>query len=339
MLVNYALGQTAFVLFDRKWQWDDIVPVDGRVSKHWLAGVGAGLAVWIGISLIVLSGAPVDAPTVRVAALQSNFLIPAQFDEATQGERLQVLAEQAREAAQQGAQVISTAEMALGFDPQVEHTAELKALAAETNAHLFLSYAFWEGDDYHNEAVLLRPSGEFLDIYGKNHPAGEPRTISAGNYPVHDTPLGRLATIICMDANFTDSSRTLARKGAQLIAIPTYDSTPGIAEQMWTHVVMRTVENRVAAVKTGHAYGSAIVDPYGRVVDSMVTVGGERLMVIDDVPLGTGRTPLVKVGDWLGWLCLAGIIFFWVFMEVDKRRRKKQAAMPGLAQEKADAAG
>jgi len=75
------------------------------------------------------------------------------------------------------------------------------------------------------------------------------------------------------------------------IAISTYDSTPGIAEQMWIHVVMWTVENRVAAVKTGHAYGSAAIDSYGRVVDSRVTIGGERLMVIDDVPLGTGRTP------------------------------------------------
>ena len=331
MLFNFALAGGALVLFDRKWQWDDTVPVESRVTKRWLAGVGAALAVWIGISLIILSGAPEDAPTVRVAAVQPNFPIPAQFDEDTQEMRVQVLAEQARAAAQQGARVIFTPEMGLGFDPQVEYTAELKALAAETNAYLFLTYAFWLGDDYHNEAVLLTPAGDFLEIYGKNHPAGEPRIVSAGNYPVYDTSLGRLATIICMDTNFTDSSRVLTRKGAQLIAAPTFDSTPGIAEQMWTHAVMRTVENRVAMVKTGHAYGSAIVDPYGRVVDMVVTAGGERLMLIDDVPLGTGNTLLVKVGDWLGWLSLAGLVFFWVFMEVEKRRHKQ-------AQEKADAA-
>jgi len=332
MLVNYTLGQGAFVLFDRKWQWDDAVPVGGQASKRWLAGVGAALAVWVGISLVILAAAPTDAPTVRVAALQSGFPIPAQFDEGTEEVRLQVLAEQVREAAQQGAQVIYTAEMALGFDPQVKHTEELKELAAETNTYLFLVYTFRIGDDYHNESVLLTPSGEFMEIYGKNHPAGEPRTVSAGVYPVYDTPLGRLATIICMDTNFTDSSRNLARKGAQLIAAPTFDSTPGIAEQMWTHAVMRTVENRVAMVKTGHRYGSAIIDPYGRIVDIKTTIGGERLTLIDDLPLGSGNTPLVKVGDWLGWLSLAGFIFFLVFEEVTKRRQKKQA------QEKADAA-
>jgi apolipoprotein N-acyltransferase len=323
MLTNFALGLGALTLVDRKWRWDDTVPVEGRVGKRWLAGVGAALAVWIGISVIILGGAPRDLPTVRVAALQSGFAIPGQFDEGSQEERVHVLAEQAREAARQGAQVIYTGEMFLGFDPQVEYTDELKALAAETNAYLFLSYAFWEGDEYHNEAVLLSPSGEFGEIYGKNHPAGEPTIASAGNYPVYDTPLGHLATIICMDTNFTDTSRKLARQGAQLIAAPTFDSTPGIAEQMWTHAVMRAVENRAAMVKTGHMYGSAIIDPYGRVVNTKTTIAGEQLVLIDDLPLGTGSTLLVQVGDWLGWVCLAGFVLFTMFQSVTQRRAKK----------------
>ena len=332
MMFNYALGLGALALSDRKWQWDDTVPAESRTGKRWLVGVSAALAVWIGISLVILAGAPSDAPTVRVAALQSNFPIPAQFDEATEEARLELLAEQVREAARQGAQVVYTAEMAFGFDPQAEHTDEFKALAAETNTYLFLSYTLWEGDDYRNEAVLLSPSGEFGEIYGKNHPAGEPRTVSAGNYPVYDTPLAQLATIICMDTNFTDSSRNLARQGAQLIAAPTFDSTSGIAEQMWTHAVMRTVENRVAMVKTGHMYGSAIIDPYGRLVDNEITTEGEQLILINDVPLGTGNTLLVRVGDWLGWLCLAGLVFFWVFMDREKKQHKK------LAQEATNAA-
>ncbi len=323
MVFNYALGLGTLTLFDRKWQWDDTVPAESCTSKRWLAGISAAVAVWIGISLVILAGAPNDAPTVRVAALQSNFPIPAQFDEATEEARLALLAEQVREAARQGAQVIYTAEMAFGFDPQVKHTDEFKALAAETNTYLFLSYTLWEGDDYCNEAVLLSPSGEFGEIYGKNHPAGEPRIVSAGNYPVYDTPLARLATIICMDTNFTDSSRNLARKGAQVIAAPTYDGTPGIAEQMWTHAVIRAVENRVAMVKTGHMYGSAIIDPYGRLVDNEVTIEGKQLVLINDVPLGTGSTLLVKVGDWLGWLCLAGLVFFWVFMDREKKQHQK----------------
>jgi apolipoprotein N-acyltransferase len=325
MLTNFTLALGALALFDRKWQWADTVPVPSRAWGRWLAGLGAAVVIWVAVGLAILGSSPKDAPTVRVAALQSNLAIPAQFDEGSQADRVQVLVEQAREAARQGAQLIVTAEMFLGFDPQVEYTDELKALAAETNAYLFLSYAYYAGDEYHNEAVLLSPSGEFGEIYGKNHPAGEPSIVSAGRYPVYDTDLGRLATMICMDTNFTDSARNLARQGAQLIAAPAFDSTPGIAHHMWTHAVMRAVENRVAVVKVGHRYGSAIIDPVGRVVNNKTTVDGERLVLVDDVPLGTGRTLLAHVGDWLGWICLAGFISFVVFQTVTEKRAKKAA--------------
>jgi hypothetical protein len=43
-------------------------------------------------------------------------------------------------------------------------------------------------------------------------------------------------------------------------------------------------------------------------------------------------TEFLYLGDWLGWLSLAGWIFFVVFEVVENRRHKKQA------QEKADAA-
>jgi len=47
-------------------------------------------------------------------------------------------------------------------------------------------------------------------IYGKTHSmiaSGEPRTISAGHHPVYDISIGRLATMICLDAEFTDVAR------------------------------------------------------------------------------------------------------------------------------------
>lgn len=41
------------------------------------------------------------------------------------------------------------------------------------------------------------PSGEFLEVYGKNHPTfgGEPRIATAGVYPVYDAPLGSANTL------------------------------------------------------------------------------------------------------------------------------------------------
>jgi apolipoprotein N-acyltransferase len=138
-------------------------------------------------------------------------------------------------------------------------------------------------------------------------------------------------TIICMDTNFTDSSRFVSRKGAQLIAAPTFDATPGIAEQMWTHAVMRTVENRVAMVKTGHRYGSAIIDSYGRLVKNTLTLDGEELILVDDVRLGTANTLVMRIPDWLGWVSLAGFVFFMVYMEREKKNQKKAAGVASEA--------
>ncbi len=77
MLVNFALTQAAFVLFDRYWRWEDSVPMPRSTNKSWLVGAGLGVVVWVGISLVLLAGAPGNVETVRVAALQSNYQIPA----------------------------------------------------------------------------------------------------------------------------------------------------------------------------------------------------------------------------------------------------------------------
>ena len=327
ILVNFALAQGAMVWFDRKWQPADIVPVEGRATRNWLAVTGVILVAWIGISLVILNGAPKDAPTVRVAALQSNYPLPAFQDEvATSQVRFDTIAEQAREAAQQGAQILYTSEMVFNFDPQVEYTDEFRALAKETGAYIFITYAVAkEGEPFRNEAVLLTPSGEFLSVYAKNHvPPGEPLSPTAGAYPVYDTPLGRLATLICHDANYTDVARKLTRNGAQLIAAAIREFG-GFGEQYWTNVTFRAVENHTAMVVTGAATVAAIIDPYGRQLALDVNRDGSRLTLVGDVPLGSGNTPFLYLGDWLGWIALAGYIFFVVFQIMTERRAKKAA--------------
>jgi apolipoprotein N-acyltransferase len=55
-----------------------------------------------------------------------------------------VAAEQTRAAAVQGAKLIVWPELGFGFDLQLEHTANLKALAAETDAYLLIGYGITE---------------------------------------------------------------------------------------------------------------------------------------------------------------------------------------------------
>ena len=140
MLVNFALAQGAMAWFDRKWQPVEIVQVDAASTRRWLAITGAIVVGWISISLLILTGADKEAPTVRVAAIQPNYAKPAFQDEGmTSQMRYEAFAGWMRQAAQQGAQIIYTPEMAFNFDPQVEFTDKFRALATETGAYLFIN--------------------------------------------------------------------------------------------------------------------------------------------------------------------------------------------------------
>jgi len=328
ILINYALTQGAFALVDRKWQWSDVSAFNKRLANRWLVGAGGVLVVWVTISLIILAGAPKDPETIRVAAVQSGVPIPAHWPpDQPQEERLASLVEQTRAAAQQGAQLVVWPELGIGFDPQVEHTDELRALAAETNATLVIGYGLATEEESRNAAVPLTPSGEFLPIYGKSHvPPGEPLDPDAGKYPVYDTPLGKWGTIICHDANFGESGRIMARKGARLLAIPTFEAyIPGFENIFYIQMLFRSVENRIATVKADTAFSSSIIDPYGRILELRSGApDGEPFALVADVELGTPGTLYTRLGDWVGWISLVGFAFFMIFPDVVKKRQKKQ---------------
>ncbi len=194
ILCNYALALGAMLLLDRRWTAADVAPVEERTTRRWLAGLGIALVVWVGISLVILNTQPADLPKIRVASLRPNFPLPAHQDTLNTSQvRFDTFAQQAREAAAQGAQIIYTPEMMFNFDPQVEYTGQFRTLAKETGAYFFLTYIVSiEGQPWRNEAVLLSPDGEFSQVYGKFHTwaIGEPPTPSAGAFPVFDTPSG-----------------------------------------------------------------------------------------------------------------------------------------------------
>ena len=325
ILVNFTLAQALIAVVDRRWLPEDAVTVDPVRNRRWLIGTGIALAVWIGLSLIILNTAPKDAPTIRVAALQPGFPEPAHVDPDTPQElRVRTLLEQGYEAADQGAQVLFTPELGMAVDPQVNYTQEFKNLAVETGTYAFWAYGLDVEEGFRNESVFITPDGEFQEVYGKIHPGiGERKSIYSDVYPVYDTPFGRLATVICMDANFTDVTRRLAEKGAQLIAIATRE-TKGISEQTWTHHVLRAVETRTAVVATDVAWWSPIIDPYGRILEMEKVPESTRLTVVRDVPLGSGKTLVNVLGDWVSWVALAGWVGFMVYFAIIERRAKKQ---------------
>ena len=278
----------------------------GRDGRAAVVLVGVALLAWSGASALMMDDAP---PTVRVAAVQNG--LPNEDEHAPA--RLERYVEQTREAADRGARLVVWNEAGLTFDPQRAHTAELRALAHDTDTFIVMGYRVEEEDGRHrNATTLLAPDGEFLGVYGKDHPgtfAGDLNDFQ-GDFPVYDTAIGELATIICYDLDYTDTARIMTRGGARLIATPSSD-VPSIAVTHYTHLVFRAIENRVSMVKADSRFDSAIIDPWGRVIDKVVDPDGDtQATLVADVPLGIGRSVWVSFGNWFGWITVVGAAAF-----------------------------
>jgi apolipoprotein N-acyltransferase len=317
MLVNYALAQATIAWYDRRPASAGNIRLDMHIARNWLVSALGILIAWIATSLLILNSASNDAPTIRVAALRANYPLPAHRDEVnTSRVRVDTFTRQARQAAAEGAQVLFTSEMMFNFDPQVEFTDELRAIARETGAYIFLGYSVLNKDEpRRNQVILLSPEGVFSEVYNKTHiPPGERYDVKGGTFPVFETDYVKMAALICADGNYTDVARKLTQNGAQLIAAP-YKEFPGFGEQLWQNMTFRAVENQTSVVVTGATSVAAIISPFGRLAALDVDKDGSEKVLIGDVSLGSGKGTLyTSLGDILGWAALAGLVVFLVIM-------------------------
>jgi apolipoprotein N-acyltransferase len=308
VLVNYAIALLVIARLDRGRVFDTPRPVVPRHAVFWCAGVFLSLGVWCVLSLGLISSAG-NAPLVRVAVLQPGVrrnagATPETRDRTT----LDRLAAQTQAAARRGARLVVWPEAALGADPAIAYARELTDLARTSGARLVVGYGISTPAGRRNEVITVDPNGQFLGRYGKDHPVGflGGTSVWRGTYPTVDTPFGRIGTIICYDMDFTDSARELARRGAKIIAVPSAD-WPAIATKHYTFAVFRALETGAAVAKSEYSLDSAIVDGYGRIAASAITPAGSEAVLVADVALRDGVPLAARLGDWVGWLCLAAM--------------------------------
>jgi len=120
----------------------------------------------------------------------------------------------------------------------------MSALASKLKAHIVYGFPERSGNLY-NSAALAGPKG-MAGLFRKVHLfAKETVLFSPGDlgFRVFDLPVGKIGLMICFDWYFPESARTLALRGAQIIAHPSNLVMPHCPEAM----IVRCLENKVYA--------------------------------------------------------------------------------------------
>jgi len=130
-----------------------------------------------------------------------------------------------------------------------------KACALSEKLGIYFAFGFLERNErgLFNTAILIDPQGDIIGKYSKTHFAQgyqiNPEFYRPGDeYPVFDTPFGKVGILICYDRQLPEPARILALKGAQVLLVPSYGSYTD--PNGWNTALMRTraYENRCPVV-------------------------------------------------------------------------------------------
>lgn len=168
----------------------------------------------------------------------------------------------------------------------------LRTLAGQIKGTLVAGLAEREGDAVYNSSVIVGPSG-YIGKYRKIHLFDtEKEVFQPGNLPLQVFDIGpaKLGVMICFDWRFPETARTLALKGAEIIAHP----ANLVLEHCPQAMITRCLENRVFIV-TADRVGreerqpgnpllfmgqSQVVDPDGNIL-VRASLDQEQMQVVE----------------------------------------------------------
>ncbi len=159
-----------------------------------------------------------------------------------------------------------------------------------------------------DESILIDPSGNIVWQYQKAHPVpGEPESPGDGKVPTVQTPYGRLATVICFDADFPGTIRQVGQVGADVLLVPSNDWRE--IDPYHTQVAtFHAIESGSSLVRQT-TYGLAMTMDYeGNVLASTDYYTGDPQVMVAYVPMQGVHTIYATIGDLFAWLSIAGLV-------------------------------
>ncbi|MDA1193327.1 MAG: carbon-nitrogen hydrolase family protein, partial [Candidatus Poribacteria bacterium] len=192
----------------------------------------------------------------------------------------------------------SALDLAVSVD--APETLPFRELAKRHSLRLLLGMFERDGDAVYNSAVLIGTDGEVEGVYRKVHLAvgGEDDSgiLPGAEFPVWETPLGRIGCNICMDSSAAESSRMIGLNGADFLLMPIMGDH---RSDRWSPGSPIYSEDRWKAIQRAHAIdtqlcmviarntslGSCVIDRKG---DILAWNEGDRDFVLASVNLDDG---------------------------------------------------
>ncbi|MEW5878242.1 MAG: apolipoprotein N-acyltransferase [Acidobacteriota bacterium] len=323
-----------------------VLAKDRRGFRWAFWGFGLLLACGLAAPGFQASGKP-----VRAFAVQPNVPLEVRWE----GENLQTIESWvwglSRQAVKEGAQWVVWPESAVPrlLERDQDYRASLVAFARDHGVWLTLnSIGFGQRESFYNSMYVVAPEGT-IARYDKVHlvPFGEyvpllgriaflrPLVREVGGFTpgreahVLPGPEGFLGGAVCYEVAFPLHVAEQVRKGAGMLVTVTNDGWYGDSAAPYQHLVLailRAAENRRFLVRAANTGISAIVDPYGRVLQKLPL--GQRGVIGESVVPGAGLTPAARFAPWLHLLPVSGfclVILAQAWASFASRRRMSRA--------------
>jgi predicted amidohydrolase len=162
-------------------------------------------------------------------------------------------------------------------------TDKLGEMARRHKLYLVAGTPERDGHLIYNTAVLIGPDGKLAGKYRKVVITSREARLGitpGDDYPVFETPFGKIGMMICYDVFFPEVTRQLAMRGAEIIALPIYGGDDVLAR-------VRAIDNRIFLVTSTymepwhHWMRTGIWDREGNLIATQKNWGSVAVAEVD----------------------------------------------------------
>jgi apolipoprotein N-acyltransferase len=194
-------------------------------------------------------------------------------------------------------------------------------LAAANHVWLVAGMGVDNGKERRNEAWWFAPDGHPATNYLKHFMAPPEREfVSGSEYPVNAIDGVNYGVAICKDMHFASLGREFGARETAVMLVPAWD----FHDDAWmaaNMTILRGVENGYTVVRSSRDGLLSVSDPYGRLIAVAKSSEMPGTSLFASATVGRRvSTIYTRIGDLLGWGCLAGALAMIIGTGVRKRR-------------------